>query len=1260
MTDHSEKFTSPFHLGKTVKIFFCILILFFPTMPIFTDHTRTGSVASHAVVEDPVFERTHSNSPRDDPVSFINYDDVILIVNDNSEMSKDIANYFIANRVFPPENIINISVPSGETISLAQFADLREQVEDNITSRNLTTRINYIITTKGVPLRISGNGDYKASVDSELALILGSNKGYIGGYRWLTNPYYGKEGHFNSQTYQMYLVTRLTAYTFEEVKAIIDKAAESLNVTGKFILDVDPGRDGSPGYKIGNDWLRGANSILTPRGYEIIHDETNTFVNNETNVAGYASWGSNDGHWFLDRLTNSNMESDSDSDGIPNSWYAVLGGTGSVERTNEDSYRNTYSVNITRTSSGSDSTTVFQNFTVEPDSRYYLSGYANLSGVTNEGSAHIQIRAHNAQEDIVWVKNGTIRRGTTSQWASMGQVVYEPIEGVKKISVGGVLSKSAGTVYFDYIRLNEIRPHIEFVPGAIAETFVSTGGRSFNYPTSYGQSLVADLLREGVTGVKGYTWEPYLSAISHPDILFDRYTAGHNLAQSFWSGSNFVSWMGTVVGDPKCCPYMFNRAELEITDFSVSDESPAQSDTIFINATIRNSGKTKTPSFQVYLRNGSEDGEVLSSSSMAIDPNDSKIFSFELDLSERAGWNHFVLDVDATDKVMEIHEDDNRDTIDLYVNSQPIIDIPLPVITINEDSSNFTLDMSAGYFVDPESDTLLFSPTLVNPTQAQSDNVDIWVEGSLLHISTINNHTDENVSIRIYCNDRIPVAAGVYQDTYIVISPLNDPPFVLTPPVPIVLAEDGYAVSEESIEEIFDDFDSEKLYYAIGVDPHHNHSRELGDMVEIFLDDNNNIVVNAGGNFFGNITVRVYCSDYPINGTEEHVFIDFLGSDFDANDTEGLLFVDISIVITAVNDPPFFSDSEFHVSIAEDSFMIPVLDLWNISIDVDDPFSELDFEILEVVPEEGAEISIENGTLVVTIPENHTDRIVVKLELSDGEYSDICYIYVEPFAVNDPPVITVKNVLDLGDGNFTIEYSFIDSDSPANQMKLDVFFNGSLLFSISNLKSKWNGDGYYGAMFNLDTGEYDIPAGNHTLELVLIDNGSAKGHALIQISVSPVVEPYEDDDVDDDGEDDGRGDDDENDTVGKNKESELSTTYCLIILFISAALGVVAVFIHLTKKKKREREQRKAVREEKWKMLYGDDSDGIPPPPPDESGESDGPNEPDESSESDGPNEPDEFDEFDKLYESDVLNESGEFDKLYGSDVLNESDEFDE
>ncbi len=95
---------------------------------------------------------------------------------------------------------------------------------------------------------------------------------------------------------------------------------------------------------------------------------------------------------------------------------------------------------------------------------------------------------------------------------------------------------------------------LKFAPGGIAETFVSTSGRTFRKTTG-GQSLIADLIAQGVTGVKGYVSEPYTFALCRVDILFDRYTSGRNLAESFWSATPLLKWKDIVIGDPLCSPY---------------------------------------------------------------------------------------------------------------------------------------------------------------------------------------------------------------------------------------------------------------------------------------------------------------------------------------------------------------------------------------------------------------------------------------------------------------------------------------------------------------------------------------------------------------------------------------------------------------------------------------------------------------------------------------------------------------------------------
>ena len=116
--------------------------------------------------------------------------------------------------------------------------------------------------------------------------------------------------------------------------------------------------------------------------------------------------------------------------------------------------------------------------------------------------------------------------------------------------LAGYCSWGSNDAKFDAKAYHELR----FEPGAIAETFVSFGGRTFT-PTSGGQSLIADLIQQGVTGVKGYVSEPYTFALCRASILFDRYFDGFNLAESFYAASPIAKWKDIVVGDPLCRPY---------------------------------------------------------------------------------------------------------------------------------------------------------------------------------------------------------------------------------------------------------------------------------------------------------------------------------------------------------------------------------------------------------------------------------------------------------------------------------------------------------------------------------------------------------------------------------------------------------------------------------------------------------------------------------------------------------------------------------
>jgi len=80
--------------------------------------------------------------------------------------------------------------------------------------------------------------------------------------------------------------------------------------------------------------------------------------------------------------------------------------------------------------------------------------------------------------------------------------------------------------------------------------FVSTSARTFTRPPRYGQSLISDLLALGAAGVGGHVYEPTLTTVHRPHLLFERYAKGATAAEAYWSSVPTLGWMHTWVGDP--------------------------------------------------------------------------------------------------------------------------------------------------------------------------------------------------------------------------------------------------------------------------------------------------------------------------------------------------------------------------------------------------------------------------------------------------------------------------------------------------------------------------------------------------------------------------------------------------------------------------------------------------------------------------------------------------------------------------------------
>lgn len=179
------------------------------------------------------------------------YSDVAVIVNDNSFVSLSIGSYFQQARNIPEINMIHVNVPTIEIIDSLQYEEFRLQVENYLLANNLSTSINYLVTTKGMPLRIErASCVYTpaptipmncSTVESELSLILSANAAQVGLTGSVINPYYAESSNFSRAAYDIYLVTRLDGYTYEDVTNLIDNSGPNRDVnivSNQFVFDV--------------------------------------------------------------------------------------------------------------------------------------------------------------------------------------------------------------------------------------------------------------------------------------------------------------------------------------------------------------------------------------------------------------------------------------------------------------------------------------------------------------------------------------------------------------------------------------------------------------------------------------------------------------------------------------------------------------------------------------------------------------------------------------------------------------------------------------------------------------------------------------------------------------------------------------------------------------------------------------------------------------------------------------------------------------
>jgi uncharacterized protein (TIGR03790 family) len=225
---------------------------------------------------------------------------VLIVVNENSPLSRKIGEYYARRRAIPADHICRIRTSTEETITRAVYTrDIAGPVASYLRKNQLSEKILYIVMTQGMPLRIKNESGSAltvdgAAVDSELTLLYldmhaGKPHAVTGS---LPNPFFGKTNEsFSHPAFPVYLVTRLAAYDFDGVKGLIDRALEASN-RGKFVIDMKTAGSGE-----GDNWMRDAAvklAALHLPDSRLVLDQSSSVIYDQSDVIGYAGWGSND------------------------------------------------------------------------------------------------------------------------------------------------------------------------------------------------------------------------------------------------------------------------------------------------------------------------------------------------------------------------------------------------------------------------------------------------------------------------------------------------------------------------------------------------------------------------------------------------------------------------------------------------------------------------------------------------------------------------------------------------------------------------------------------------------------------------------------------------------------------------------------------------------------------------------------------------------------------------------------------------------
>lgn len=261
---------------------------------------------------------------------------VVILVNSSDPKSVELGEYYAQRRSIPMANIIGLELSSAETIGWQEYVDtlhnplLNELLANGwirgvkAGSRDALGReglavavhsIRYLVTVRGVPLRISNSVELavgavdqipaalhfnRAAVDSELALLAAPAN--VATVAYVPNPFFNQLAPAAVDTARVIPVSRLDGPKYSDVAKLIDRslAAEAHGLMGRAYIDL-----GGP-HKRGDVWIEAAGEAAAAAFFDTDFERTKRamgYLDRLDAPAIYMGWyrANADGPWRAPR-----------------------------------------------------------------------------------------------------------------------------------------------------------------------------------------------------------------------------------------------------------------------------------------------------------------------------------------------------------------------------------------------------------------------------------------------------------------------------------------------------------------------------------------------------------------------------------------------------------------------------------------------------------------------------------------------------------------------------------------------------------------------------------------------------------------------------------------------------------------------------------------------------------------------------------------------------------------------------------------------